>query len=92
MEIRKTTLFCLGQVAARCRQLWDTAAAGDFVNYSGAEQGEENAKRTIREIEENLKKTRPPKNPNQLFDAAGREGDFLQDKIDFLGKGFFSAH
>jgi len=82
----RTTLFCLNKIAVRCRELCEIAVAADFVNYSGAEQAEENAKRTMREIKEDFKKTRTPKDPKDLFESAGREGDFLPNKLDFIGK------
>lgn len=36
---------------------------------------------TIRELE----KTYPPKDPHKLFGYQGREGHFLEDKIDYIG-------
>lgn len=30
--------------------------------------------------------TRPPKDPEELFGYEGRQGNFLEDKIDFIGK------
>jgi hypothetical protein len=39
---------------------------------------------TIRDLE----KTYPPKDPHKLFGYRGREGSFLEDKIDYIGRRF----
>ena len=46
---------------------------------------------TIAELLEYLPEwTRPPQDPEELFGDAGREGNFLEDKIDFIGKKLLS--
>src|SRR5439155_24105050 len=37
-----------------------------------------------------IQKTRPPEDPEELFGWGGRNGKFLQDKIDFIGKRLLS--
>ena len=40
--------------------------------------------KTIRDLE----KTYPPKDPHKLFGYRGRDGSFLEDKIDYIGRRF----
>lgn len=44
---------------------------------------------TIQKVQKS-QKPRVPENPKELFGYKGREGDFLEDKIDFLGKRLLS--
>ena len=62
---------------------------GKLENHSGVEWAEE----TIREVQKagrQAEKARPPKDPEELFGPEGREGNFLEDKIDFIGKRLLS--
>ncbi|MBI4525445.1 MAG: hypothetical protein HY695_16715 [Deltaproteobacteria bacterium] len=41
-------------------------------------------------VDEEIRKTVPPEDPRELFGDEGREGNFLEDKIDFIGRKLFS--
>jgi hypothetical protein len=52
--------------------------------------GIEAARDTIEEIQKEMRKKQLPRDPEKLFAEEGREGNFLDEKIDFIGKTLLS--
>ena len=65
--------------------LEDLRKLRDRLRELGDDDGERDANKAILE-REGSPPSRPPEDPWKLFGPDGREGDFLQDKIDLIGK------
>lgn len=56
----------------------------------GMKDADEICRYVAEQIQEEIDKKKPPKDPEELFGEEGREGNFIEDKLDFIGKRLLS--
>ncbi|MCI0410958.1 MAG: hypothetical protein L0191_20750 [Acidobacteria bacterium] len=82
-DARDTQTIQLGMKDAdeTCRDIAEEARSRERYNWVDVPEG-----RTIGEV----KKKPAPKDPEELFGEEGRLGNFIEDKLDFIGKSLLS--